>query len=535
MPNPLPRSTRAAGALSLVVLLGLAGCPENNFTEIRQYDRFQQSRRNSVDLLVVIDNSCSMVEEQDNLASNFDTLIGTFTRADVDWRIAVTTTDTEVEQYKGLLMGGDDEVILRGLSGEIDRVEWDRAWLWTPGTSLQLNPEKYKWNSNDTTTNWCPSTTDFGSGSKGTPGEWNPTCTGTAWSPPAVESDDGPRAPTSGNLIVTEIMAASAGQDSLCEWFELTNTTDDTLALDSLVISDRGRNRVTVASGTEVGPYGVIVVGRSAEQAENCGTPVDLAYAEGLSLAQDIRVIDNTTPDGDELFSELVAQGTIGTGIEMGLEAARLVFEEPYLTEHNQGFMREEANFSVLFVSDEEDFSPYPADAYVRYFSDLKGDRAYRDRSVVNLSAVVGKEPPPRDDLPSCETADGVAWYGKKYLAVANETNGLVESICADDFAPIVEKLGLTLSGLSVDFELSEWPQLDSMRVNLYSGDTEDTLVRELQCGVDFTYVVEGNYLHFEEEQVPPSEHYVVADYEQLAASDRPTAEVIAAHCGGGE
>lgn len=502
-----------------LVLVGLlapwmvaASCNDYGYYENTTTDVFHQNRRHAVDLLVVIDNSCSMVEEQDNLARNFDALISTFAAADVDWQLAVTTTDTESARYKGLLQGGDDEIILRTATGEIDRVDWDRTWAWTNGTSLQLKRDTMRPTSNDALANWCPSTATFAQ-SKGTPGAWNTNCDGTAVTPPSGGTDAGPRAPHVGDLVITEIMAASAGLDSKCEWFEVTNLSSDTLDVSGLEIADMGRNHVVVPDATTIAPYKPFVVGRSTDTAENCGTPVDLAFAEGMTLAQDVRVINNDTPDGSELFSELVAQGTIGSGIEMGLEGGRLVFTEPYFSDSNQGFLRDDANLSILFVSDEQDQSPYSADAYVRNLVGIKGETAFRDRDLVTLSAVVGKDPPPSPDLPSCHSANGYAGYGSKYLAVVAATNGLAASICTEDFAPIVTELGLTLSGLEVDFELSEWPQAGSLAVALYATEASDSKIKDLVEGVDYTYIADGNKIHFNADQVPPSEDYIVARY----------------------
>ncbi len=487
----------------------LIACNDQGFTEQTKVDVFRQEARNSVDLLVVIDNSCSMVEEQENLASNFNALLQTFETADVDWQLGVTTTDTEDPHFRGLLMGGDDEIILRANFGQLDGVAYNRDWVFEAGTSLQLAPDAFA--SNDIAANWCASPGTFGGGDHGSPGVWNPSCAGIPTVVPTPTEDNGPRAPLAQEIVVTEIMAQSSGLDSECEWFEITNRTDDTLSLSGISVADTGRNLATFPENSEIGPYGVLVVGRSLTS--NCETPVDIALAEGFSLNHDVRVLNNETPDAGELFAELVAQGTTGNGLEQGLEAAQLVFEEPYFTESNQGFLREDANLSILFVSDEEDRSGAAASDYVRFFTDLKGDRAYRDRSVVNLSAVVGKDEPPQTGLPSCESDAGVAAYGERYIAVANATEGLVESICEDDFAPIIEELGLTLSGLSVDFELSQYPQLDTLEVALYAAEDEDEKVRDLIRGEDFTYVADGNYLHFGETQIPPSEHYIVAKY----------------------
>lgn len=502
-------------ALIVGVAILLAGCSEYAYTSNKNVDVFQQSRRNSVDLLVVVDNSCSMVEEQDNLAKNFDALLSIFELAEVDWQIGVTTTDVESERYRGLLMGGDDEIVLSGSSGEIDRVEYDRTWAFEASEALQLDPNAYDSVSNDSLSSWCAATESFGA-SMGTPGAWNSPCASGAGSPPAGGTDDGPRSAAAGDLVITEIMAQSMGSDAYCEWFEVTNLSDDTLDLGGVVVSDMGTNEATIETGAMVGPYEAMVIGRSTDSALNCDTPIDVALAEGFSLNDNQTVITPDTDAAGDLFGELVAQGTIGTGIEMGLEAARLVFTEPYFSESNQGFLRDEANLSMLFVSDEDDVSPYPVDDYLRFFTDLKGDEAYRDHSRLNMSAVIGRDVPPRDDLPACESDNGVAYYGRRYLEVANETDGLVESICEEDFAPIVERLGLTLSGLLLEFELSGLPKLDTLVVKLYEDDTDESFVSDLTRDVDYAYVSEGNRIRFEEQQVPPSEYFIVAEYEVL-------------------
>jgi hypothetical protein len=509
--------------LGCLALLSVSGCSEYGYTEATQLDVFRQNRRNAVDLMVVIDNSCSMVEEQQNLARNFDALIDTFAGADVDWQIAVTTTDAESERYRGLFIGGDDEVVVRGASGEIDRVQYDREWAFVPGTSMQLDTGKYAWVSNDSPTNWCPSTADFGGGALGSPGEWNVGCEGSGEGPPTPETDDGPLLPSSGDLIITELMAWSGGDDARCEWFELTNLTDDTLDLDGIELSDQGNNLATFPDGLTLAPYDALVVGRA--DTDNCNTPVDVVV-ENFSLNHDVRVFDSETSDGASLFGENIAQGTIGTGIEMGLEASRLVFEEPFWTDHNDiGFLRDDAILAILYVSDEDDVSPYPVDAYLRYFHDLKGEQSYRYPETINLSAVVGKEPTARFDIPSCESPAGQAFYGRRYLEAAAETGGLVESICEEDFAPIVTDLGLTLSGLEARFELSELPDLSTLEVKLYADENDDSFVRDLVRDTDFEYVIEGNYLYFSEGQVPPSEYSVTVRYQVLPTGATLTEE----------
>jgi hypothetical protein len=512
----------SAGILAAV---GLSACSEQSFTQLNVLDVFQQDRTNAVDLLVVIDNSCSMIEEQENLARNFEALIDTFNEAETDWQIAVTTTDVESEKFRGLLMAGEDEIIVKGPNGELDRVEYDREWVFAPGTALQLSDDKISWVSNDTGMNWCAATEAYSDGSMGTPGAPNGNCTGEEAVPPEPpEADEGPRAPKTGDLILTEMMAWSVGVDADCEWFELLNQSDDTIDMTGVTFRDRGNNMASAPSGFMVAPRDYVVVGRSADATVNCGAPVDFALETGFTLNHDVRVLSPDTLNSAELFTENVAQGTSGAGIELGLEGARLVFEEPQYTESNQAWLRDYASLALMFVSDENDVSPYSVDAYERYFRGLK-ENGFRDFNSFLVSAVVGKEPTTNHIDVSCVSDSGVAYYAQRYIEMASRTDGLVESICEDDFAPVVRELGLTLTGLELKFILSDVPRLDTLKVSLYANEDNDSLVAELERGVEYDYVPDGNFIVFSEEQVPPSEYFIVAKYDPLPEGARNDVE----------
>lgn len=507
---------RAVGMLVLAAV-GLGACSDQGFTDRTELDVWKQNRRNELDLLVVIDNSCSMVQEQENLAGNFDALIDTFASAEVDWQIGVTTTDVEADRFKGLLISGDDEIIVRGPSGEVDRVEYDRSWVFDEGVALQLKPTEFASFKNLSLENWCVAANEYVEGSKGSPGAWNPDCDGNAVAEPELGPDAGPRAPRGGEIIVTEIMAAADGIDSDCEWFELTNISDHTLILDEVTISDEGNNAVAMPPGAEMAPHQALVVGRSLDTDVNCDVPVDIAATEGWALQDHVPVLDVETEDADERFAEMIAQGTQGSGIEHGLEGARLVFEEPYFSEQNQSWLREDAALAILVVSDEDDVSPHSVAFYERAYKETKGDQAFRQDGWFTLNAIVGTNETDSHIDVSCESSQGQAFYASRYIELAARTGGLVESICEEDFSPIVRNLGLSISGLELQFELSSFPVVDTLVVRLYEDRDEDSLVAELVRDVDYTYVAEGNYLLFDESQIPPPEYIITAEYRPLA------------------
>ena len=224
-----------------------------------------------------------------------------------------------------------------------------------------------------------------------------------------------------------------------------------------------------------------MVVGRSADQFINGGVTVHVVSGTDMTLNNDLKVLAGEIDGADEIFSEMVAVGTTGSGIEMGLDSARAALSEPMLSEANAGFLREDANLSIIFVSDENDYSRDPVNDYLMHFRDLKGDAAHRDNGMVNISAVVGNQEPAYEGQPSCESDDGVADFGTRYMDLATRTDGAVESICDDDFSPIASELGLTVSGLEVEFILSGLPDESSMKVKI-CGDAEETsLIGELE------------------------------------------------------
>ncbi|MBK25815.1 MAG: hypothetical protein CME70_17580 [Halobacteriovorax sp.] len=74
-------------------------------------DTFNQNtgQAQKVDILWVIDNSGSMTEEQQSLASNFDTFIQDFITKEIDFKMAITTTDPR-DAHNGNMVGNPDDL-----------------------------------------------------------------------------------------------------------------------------------------------------------------------------------------------------------------------------------------------------------------------------------------------------------------------------------------------------------------------------------------------------------------------------------------
>lgn len=170
-------------------------------------------------------------------------------------------------------------------------------------------------------------------------------------------------------------------------------------------------------------------------------------------------VITPDTNNADQVFSNAVNVGTTGSGAEMGLEAAKMALSTELLSDVNRNFLREEADLSIIFTSDEQDGSPEPVNHYINNFFTVKGQR---DRDVFNASALTVTN----EDACTEEQAYASS-PGTRYVDVAEQTRGVTGNLCAQDFEAIVTELSLNASRLNDTFYLSDWPDAASLEVGV--------------------------------------------------------------------
>lgn len=181
----------------------------------------------------------------------------------------------------------------------------------------------------------------------------------------------------------------------------------------------------------------------------------------------------------DALFRSEVNVGTSGSSVECGLKGAYLALTDPgLLASDNAGFVRDEADLSIVFVSDEDDSSTWPVNDYINAFFEVKG---HRDRNVFNASALtVTDEGPCNADQAAASSP------GTRYVDVAAQTHGLIGNLCDSDFAHIVTDLSLATSRMTDTYILSSEPDASTLRVTV---QLEDGTTNEIPCDAgDWTY-----------------------------------------------
>lgn len=239
-------------------------------------------------------------------------------------------------------------------------------------------------------------------------------------------------------------------------------------------------------------------------------------------LISDPRII-RRSPQAERQFQASADVGIDSAQDERGLEAAHKALTDPnafdsgvacqndaacmapdtcvdgFCGGYNRGFLRETAALELIFLSDEEDQSPGTVNFYVDFFKSIKG---FRNEARMHAHAIVGADD--QGHAQACESENGAADAGRRYVEVANRTNGTVHSICADDFGNDLRAIGNQAFGLQVQFFLSRPAAPGTITVEVDG--------RELDAGWSFDQ--DSNSVAFDEGSVPQPGAHIRISYE---------------------
>jgi hypothetical protein len=102
-------------------------------------DSLEQNPQPIVDILVVMDSSCSMSEEQANLGSSFNLLLDTLVDNNVDFHIGVTSMDVDLGGDQGALVGVPK--VLTSTTPNLPQAFADNVLLGTGGSGIEQGLE----------------------------------------------------------------------------------------------------------------------------------------------------------------------------------------------------------------------------------------------------------------------------------------------------------------------------------------------------------------------------------------------------------
>jgi hypothetical protein len=205
-------------------------------------------------------------------------------------------------------------------------------------------------------------------------------------------------------------------------------------------------------------------------------------------------VITPDTLNAVEKFTDQAVAGTGGSGTERALQMLYNCVQTGGNCSESAGFMRDDALFAGIIVSDEPDQSALTPEGYVEYFWTLK-----EDPDLIKIHAIAGMNPV------NCSTC---ASPGFGYDQAVELTEGTFLDVCADDWGYSLSVLAEgSIQDLSL-FKLSQDPVEDTIEVFVdnaqqyngwwYTGHEED---------------LGNNAVKFQDEYVPEGGAHVRLEY----------------------
>jgi hypothetical protein len=225
-----------------------------------------------------------------------------------------------------------------------------------------------------------------------------------------------------------------------------------------------------------------------------------------LQSGQGHKWIDPATPNAVDVFTDMAHMGSNGSYDEKGRAAVYTALELMRDT-NNAGFLREEANLSIIVISDENDYSgnkPIALNEFISWLANLKPDE-----EMTSFSSIVG----------AAGNSCG-AEVGSDYLAVTRAVGGIEWDLCDQNWEEVLEQLGMQAAGLKREFFLSEVPVVDT--INVWVEDEGETI--DFEMDVDFEYSRSRNSIEFYTYVANPLAE-VFINYQLLSAWSEATDE----------
>lgn len=195
-----------------------------------------------------------------------------------------------------------------------------------------------------------------------------------------------------------------------------------------------------------------------------------------------VYVINSSTPNLVNTFVNNASLGQTGDGDERAFQSIK----ETLNNSLNAGFLRSDAFLAVIILSDEDDFSDptrpeaswsvsggipdhdysnpnlQSVDSYVQYLDQLTGSTATNRK--YNVSAITVLD---NACLTAHQAQSSSSIIGQRYMTLANDTNGVLGSICDSNYGSSLQLIQQRVIELSTQFHLTRTPVVSSISIKV--------------------------------------------------------------------
>lgn len=205
------------------------------------------------------------------------------------------------------------------------------------------------------------------------------------------------------------------------------------------------------------------------------------------------------TPQTPNLIATLQANvrvGTSGSGYEQGLQTSYLALTPPSITGCNNGFYRPDASLSIIYISDEPDYSQQSVNFFINFLRSLKG---IRNPDKIRVSAIGSQA------ASTCQTSNSCRYY-----AVAMALRGIYDSIRNTNWGSTLSNLGAVTFGYRTQFFLSRPADEKTIQVKVNG----QVVTKDAANG--WSYDSTNNTVNFGKNAVPPAGALIEVSYKAL-------------------
>jgi len=216
------------------------------------------------------------------------------------------------------------------------------------------------------------------------------------------------------------------------------------------------------------------------------------AYSDNSNFVGGI--MGKSTPNFVDTFVDNVLVGIDGNIDERGMQSSVASMARS----GNQGLVRNGSQLAIIIVSDEDDTSKDSNQVYLEELAAMTGSTL--DKSNFSISAITISD---SDCLKKIGSWGSSHKIGKRYMEVAEATNGTVTSIC-DDFSDSLKQISDKILNKTEKIVLNEEPIVESISVyinNELVPQADTSLPQDEWSG--WVYTQEGNTITFHGGIVP--------------------------------
>lgn len=212
------------------------------------------------------------------------------------------------------------------------------------------------------------------------------------------------------------------------------------------------------------------------------------------------------------LLTERIIVGESGSDLERSLDAMKLVTSQDFSGQ----FLRSDALFSVIFISDEVDqsseFGDPNSNAFINYLNARKppfedGTRAW----IANYIGILSNQ--------SCDVLGGHVSIGTQFIKLVDASNGVKSSICNADLSLAVANIKSRIVAQLTSYRFKDVPNKSTIQVTVGGKAIFEDAINGWTLETETNSGQTVYLLKFHGDSIPAATDQVIVNYKPNGAS----------------